>query len=199
VFAIPTDSTDAREQREIEHERVEAERAEETAHASDCVGGWLGEDAEGRPRPCPRCRPSLMHVPCRTCGVAYQACTLQGARRRGPCCDACDHSRRSRARVVTGRPDGVSGAEVVPGLGMRVELPGSRLSPSPQRLVVVHDPTVGSVPVRWRAAFDDVSWIWRCGACGARSRTPDCPHALAAARFLVGHLLGLELQLGGQG
>lgn len=26
----------------------------------DCVEGWLGEDEEGRPQPCPRCRPHLV-------------------------------------------------------------------------------------------------------------------------------------------
>lgn len=25
-----------------------------------CTAGWLGEDDEGRPRPCPRCRPHLI-------------------------------------------------------------------------------------------------------------------------------------------
>lgn len=26
-----------------------------------CADGWLGEDSEGRPRPCPECRPHLHH------------------------------------------------------------------------------------------------------------------------------------------
>jgi hypothetical protein len=26
--------------------------------APDCVDGWLGEDEQGRPRPCPTCRPN---------------------------------------------------------------------------------------------------------------------------------------------
>lgn len=44
----PADSDEARELRD----RVDVdERAEH-----DCVDGWVGEDAEGRPRPCPICK-----------------------------------------------------------------------------------------------------------------------------------------------
>lgn len=28
-------------------------------HEARCKNGWLGEDAEGRPIPCTRCRPHL--------------------------------------------------------------------------------------------------------------------------------------------
>jgi hypothetical protein len=32
----------------------------EDDHPYGCEDGWLGEDAQGRPRPCPVCRP---HIP----------------------------------------------------------------------------------------------------------------------------------------
>lgn len=31
-------------------------------HPAACVGGWLGEDSEGRPVPCLTCRPHLRAV-----------------------------------------------------------------------------------------------------------------------------------------
>ena len=95
MYAIPVDSTDAREQREAELEREAEDQAELARHDEQCVDGWLGDDDQARPIPCPRCRPALLHVACRTCGVAYEACTTQRGRRRGPCCDHCEHSRRA--------------------------------------------------------------------------------------------------------
>jgi hypothetical protein len=48
----PADSTDARELRD----RAADNAAQ--AHDPEC-SGWQGEDAEGRPVPCPVCRPHL--------------------------------------------------------------------------------------------------------------------------------------------
>ena len=93
---IPVDSADAREQREAELEREAEDQAERARHATDCVDGWLGEDDQARPIPCPRCKPALVHVPCWLCSVRYEACAAQQARRRGPCCEGCDHGRRGR-------------------------------------------------------------------------------------------------------
>jgi len=42
-------------------------RVERILCGNGCVGGWLGEDAEGRPRPCPVCKPHLRRCP--GCGV----------------------------------------------------------------------------------------------------------------------------------
>lgn len=106
---IPTDSTDAREQRELEHAQAEAAREEVLRHSEECTGGWLGEDLEGRPRPCPQCRPYLQRVDCRTCGVGHEACVHQLQLRRGPCCDRCCHSPkpppRAGGRPPTGRTE----------------------------------------------------------------------------------------------
>jgi hypothetical protein len=90
----PTDSSEARERREAEAEAEALEVAERRRHDEVCRGGWLGEDDEGRPILCTRCRPHLLHTPCRTCGTTYEACNQQLAARRGPCCDQHDHSRR---------------------------------------------------------------------------------------------------------
>lgn len=89
-----TDSTDAREQREAEAALDAAEVADRRDHADRCIGGWLGEDPDGRPIACPRCRPHLLHTPCHLCGVRYEACALQSASRLGACCEHCNHSRR---------------------------------------------------------------------------------------------------------
>ena len=50
----PIDSTEAAEFRERE-----AEAESPVPHSVACRGGWLGEDAEGRPIPCLMCRPHL--------------------------------------------------------------------------------------------------------------------------------------------
>lgn len=84
------DSTDAREQREAEAAQEELERFEQQHRPARC-GGWLGEDEEGRPVPCLRCRPHLALTPCRTCSTGAAACTQDRARHGGPCCDHCDH------------------------------------------------------------------------------------------------------------
>lgn len=93
---IPTDSADVAEQRELEEAQAESAAAEDREHVEKCRGGFLGEDAESRPRPCPRCRPHLLHAPCRTCGTPYATCNAQLSTRRGPCCDQHDHSRRTQ-------------------------------------------------------------------------------------------------------
>jgi hypothetical protein len=88
---IPIDSTDAREQRELEQARSEAAAHDVRLHDAECRGGWRGQDAEGRPRACLRCRPHLAHVACRICSVPWQSCQNLTSIRRGPCCTACDH------------------------------------------------------------------------------------------------------------
>lgn len=52
----PVDSTEAREQREAQAER---DRLEAIPHEQRCHDGRLGEDHNGRPIPCPTCRPHL--------------------------------------------------------------------------------------------------------------------------------------------
>lgn len=47
-------------------ERVEDDaltRNHPIAHDPRCRRGWLGEDLDGRPIPCLRCRPHLIRVP----------------------------------------------------------------------------------------------------------------------------------------
>jgi hypothetical protein len=51
VSWYPADSDDARELRD---------RADDGHADHDCADGWLlDEDAEGRPRPCPTCKPHV--------------------------------------------------------------------------------------------------------------------------------------------
>lgn len=61
----------------------------------------------------------------------------------------------------------------------------------PDRLLVVQDPQLGGVPVRWRMAPALGGWIWRCSACQTRTRTAGCAHTFAAALVLAQDLLGL--------
>lgn len=58
TYRIPADSADARELREALAE-AEAEARQPALHDPRCVGGWLGDDPEGRPIPCLQCRPHL--------------------------------------------------------------------------------------------------------------------------------------------
>lgn len=59
----PTCSQDAREAREdaaeADAQRRRREAVEALLHARYCVGGWIGENAYGRPRGCPVCHPGL--------------------------------------------------------------------------------------------------------------------------------------------
>ncbi len=192
---IPIDSTDAREQRELEAEQAAADALERRQHAERCRAGWLGEDADGRPIVCPLCRPGLLHVPCRTCGATYEACNAQRTARRRPCCDACNHARRSRPAAASTQAEGVSPRRRES--FERTDL--LKVNPLPtnigrsDRLLIVHDPALGTVPVRWRIPQPPAteSWIWRCPACNTKSRTADCAHTFAAAITLSEHLLGL--------
>lgn len=105
---VPIDSSDARELREAEAEQEAAAAAAELQsrrdHAERCRGGWLGEDAAGRPRICPVCRPHLLRVDCRTCGASVTGCLRSTGVRRGRCCEFCDHEPRSTPTTTEG-PD----------------------------------------------------------------------------------------------
>ena len=98
-MTIPIDSAEAAELRERETSDEQDDRPTyplaDDQHDARCRGGWLGEDADGRPVVCHRCRPHLLAAPCWTCSATQDACAHQQARRLGPCCDACDHHRRT--------------------------------------------------------------------------------------------------------
>jgi hypothetical protein len=104
MTSFPRDSTDAREQREAEQARLEQAAAHRREHDERCRSGWLGDDAEGRPIPCPVHRPHLLHVACWTCSSPYEACATGRAALRGACCPACQHSRRTRRILQTDPP-----------------------------------------------------------------------------------------------
>lgn len=97
MLTIPIDSTDAREQRELADELETIAKREDAEHAARCRGGWLGEDDEGRPIVCLRCRPAFATISCPTCSTPPGACTSQKARGRGRCCPDCRHTRRTTA------------------------------------------------------------------------------------------------------
>lgn len=78
----PTDSTDAKERRELES-------MDEQHH--QCDDGWLGTDHDERPIACPVCRPHLVNVPCWLCSATAGACDMKQQQRRGRCCEHCDH------------------------------------------------------------------------------------------------------------
>lgn len=59
------------------------------------------------------------------------------------------------------------------------------------RLVLVHDPDAGDVPVWWNL---ERSLKWRCQLHG-RSSHPICPHAIAAVPVLARELLGVDARL----
>lgn len=96
---IPIDSTDAREQREAEQAEAAAHDRARRQHDEHCTSGWLGEDDQGRPIACTRCRPHLAIRSCPTCGVAYSACVVTRLHRRRPCCDHCDHPPRQETHT----------------------------------------------------------------------------------------------------
>lgn len=88
---IPVDSSDARELREAEAERLAEELDQRRRHDDECRDGWRGQDEEGRPRPCLRCRPHLARRECRTCAVPAERCQAQRRQGRGACCGSCEH------------------------------------------------------------------------------------------------------------
>ena len=59
----PTCSQDVREAREAAEESALVRRRHEAVaailHEHYCRDGWIGEDAHGRPQPCPKCHPGL--------------------------------------------------------------------------------------------------------------------------------------------
>lgn len=102
MIRVPVDSAEARELREIEAvEQLDARRErerrrdDEMRHETRCTDGWLGEDLEGRPVPCPVCKQHLLDRPCATCGRRSSGCVAQTALLRGPCCAHCHHDARS--------------------------------------------------------------------------------------------------------
>lgn len=191
---IPTDSTDAREQREREAAQVDAQAAEERRHAAKCRGGWLGEDAEGRPVPCDRCRPHLDRIACRTCSTRPEACAQQRNTHRGPCCPDCDHTRTPRPKDVDRRP--MDHPRPVPRPPThRYDLP-ARIAGGPDWrtdtvLVLITDPDLGEVAVRWRVPPHPAAWAWRCTACDTTTTVAECAHTFAAGVHLARELLGL--------
>lgn len=90
----PVDSSEAREQREAEEAAAESERASVDEHTATCVGGWRGEDDQGRPVPCLTCRPWLALVACWTCQTRAEVCDSRQLLGRGRCCRDCDHKPR---------------------------------------------------------------------------------------------------------
>lgn len=87
----PADSAEARERREAEAEAQAAAELDRRRHAETCRDGWLGEDSQGRPIACPRCRPHTLRVPCWLCGQSSEACDIKRGGRLGGCCEGCDH------------------------------------------------------------------------------------------------------------
>jgi hypothetical protein len=53
----PVSSDEVAELREAE---AETSLGSAVTHSPHCQNGWLGEDDDGRPLPCPHCRPHLV-------------------------------------------------------------------------------------------------------------------------------------------
>lgn len=180
---IPIDSAHARELRELEESHDEQAAAEHRLHDQECRGGWRGEDADGRPRPCLTCRPHLALLRCRICSAPPSVCDEQRSKGLGACCPTCDHSHAERTGQAP-TPAPAAAPIVLParfaGRDVRVD--------RPDRLVIVTDPATGSVPVRWRLFAS--SSVWRCSACGTQEKA-DCAHTFSAGLFLAEQLLGL--------
>lgn len=87
MLRIPVDSAEAAELREIEAEQESLE----VEHRRDCRNGWLGEDADDRPVPCPWCKPNLYDALCSTCSRRLSSCTALQHLQHRSCCDACMH------------------------------------------------------------------------------------------------------------
>ncbi len=77
---------------------------------------------------------------------------------------------------------------IAPGV-LPVRVPGDPSPAGRDRLVLVADPVVGDVAVRWQLGRAP---MWRCKACGPQYETADCVHVFAAALRLARDLLGLE-------
>lgn len=97
---IPVDSAEAAELREAEdaqreHATVPPARAS-APHDSRCRRGWLGEDPEGRPIPCPHCRPHLRDRAYLVCDLRESACSSRRERLGIRCCEHCEHASTSR-------------------------------------------------------------------------------------------------------
>jgi hypothetical protein len=67
-------------------------------------------------------------------------------------------------------------------------IPGNHHPNRRDRLVIVTDPDIGLVTVRWELGRTP---LWRCRSCGPRDDA-DCIHTFAAAVRLAEDLLGLK-------
>lgn len=70
---------------------VETPEAAPVEHDAGCVNGFAGEDPEGLPIPCRRCRPHM--APCPVCGSTRTACNHKILRDGQGCCGSCPHVR----------------------------------------------------------------------------------------------------------
>jgi hypothetical protein len=192
--AIPVDSADALELREIEAVQVELAQR----HREACMDGILGEDAAGHQVPCPQCRPHLYAGACRTCLWPRAVCAARQVRPGRPCCDRCQHaavpSLDHQLSLVATTPlerDTLDEDAVTRALlqDYPVTQPGSPPPLEVDRLLLVTDPVVGAVRVRWR--FGIPRSRWKCSSCGPQD-TPQCAHTFAGAMFLATALLGLQ-------
>jgi hypothetical protein len=72
-------------------------------HDPRCRNGYLGEDDNGHPIPCPGCKPWL--VACPTCGTSTKRCEFDRGQMRGRCCPDCPHvppvTKTRRKRIKT--------------------------------------------------------------------------------------------------
>lgn len=75
------------------------------------------------------------------------------------------------------------------GMILPATIPGVFRTSKRDRLVLVEDPDLGIVPVRWQLGHTR-NRRWRCHACGPQI-TAECRHTYAAAMRLAEHLLGL--------
>ena len=85
----PIDSAEARELREAEADEVHARLP--SAHDARCRDGWLGDDDQDRPIPCPTCRPHLAPHHCKHCGASRHTCNSNRILGGRHCCRGCTH------------------------------------------------------------------------------------------------------------
>ena len=90
---MPTDSTDARELREVEAEHL-ARVGAGLPHNPACQAGWIGEDADGKPTACPRCHPATRATACSACLCRASTCLNRQLLHARLCCAGCTHGRR---------------------------------------------------------------------------------------------------------